>query len=132
MYSNINQIFFKELTPNINLDILILGENMKLVYENKEINLIECISFYNRLKGFMFKKNIKHALLFEHCNSIHTFFMKENIDVVLCNKNNTILHYYKNLSPNHIILPKKNVTKVFELPTNYFDIKINNRLEIKK
>ena len=39
---------------------------LKTIYENKEINLIECISFYNRLKGFMFKKNIKHALLFEH------------------------------------------------------------------
>ena len=105
---------------------------MKLVYQEKEISLTECKTFYSRLKGFMFTKNINKALLFNKCNSIHTFFMKTNIDVIFCNKNNEILYYYKNLTPNKIILPKKNVTKVFELPTNYFNIKQNNRLEIKK
>ena len=105
---------------------------MKLIYKNKEIILKECTNFYSRLKGFMFQTNINKALLFNNCNSIHTFFMKENIDVILCNKDNIILHYYKNFPPNHIILPKKNVTKIYELPKNYFDIKINDRLEIKK
>ena len=105
---------------------------MRLVINNKEINLTECKTFYTRLKGFMFKKKINNALLFNKCNSIHTFFMKTNIDVILCNNNNEILYYYNNLSPNHIILPKKNVTKVFELPANYFNIKLNDRLEIKK
>lgn len=105
---------------------------MKLVYKKKEIQLTECTTFFSRLKGFMFEKNINKALLFNKCNSIHTFFMKENIDVILCNDNNEILHYYQNLSPNHIILPKKNVTKVFELPVNYFNIELNERLEIKK
>ena len=80
----------------------------------------------------MGKKNINKALLFNKCNSIHTFFMKENIDVILCNNNNEILYYYQNLPPNRIILPKKNVTKVFELPVNYFNIKINDRLDVIK
>lgn len=105
---------------------------MKLIYKDKEINLTECTSFYSRFKGFMLTKNIDKALLFNKCNSIHTFFMKSNIDVILCNKDNEILYYYNNLSPNHIIFPKKNVTKVFELPPNYFDIKLNERLEIKE
>ncbi len=101
---------------------------MKLIYENKEINLTECKSFFTRLKGFMFKKNIDNALLFNKCNSIHTFFMKENIDVIMCNKNNEILYYYNNLSKNKIILPKKNVYKVYETPVNYFNIKINTKV----
>ena len=105
---------------------------MKLVYKKKEIQLTECTTFFSRLKGFMFEKNINKALLFDKCNSIHTFFMRENIDVLLCDKDNKILYYYPNLSPNHIILPKKNVTKVFELPVNYFNIKTNERLEVKK
>ena len=105
---------------------------MKLVINKKEINLTECKTFYSRLKGFMFTKNINKALLFDKCNSIHTFFMRENIDVLLCDKDNKVLYYYQNLSPNHIILPKKNVTKVFELPVNYFNIKTNERLEVKK
>ena len=64
---------------------------MKLIYNNKEIELIDCVSYYSRLKGFMFKKNINNALLFNKCNSIHTFFMKENIDVIMCDKDNNIL-----------------------------------------
>ncbi len=104
---------------------------MKLSDGKKDIELINCKSFSSRLKGFMFKKNIKNALLFDKCNSIHTFFMKENIDVILCDKNNNILYFYKNLGKNRIILPKKNVTKVFETPSNYFDIKIGNKMIIK-
>ena len=105
---------------------------MKLIYHKKEIKLIECKTFYTRLKGFMGKKNIDYALYFNHCNSIHTFFMKENIDVILCDKNNKILYFYPNLSKNKIIFPKKNVTKVFELPVNYFNFKINEIITIKE
>ena len=105
---------------------------MKLIYHNKEINLKKCTSIYSRFKGFMLKKDINIALLFDHCNSIHTFFMYQNIDVIMCNKDNYILFYYKNIGKNKIILPKKNVTKVFETPANYFNIKINDKLEVKE
>ena len=104
---------------------------MKLVYQNKEIRLIEAISFFNRFKGFMMCKKIDYALLFKRCNSIHTFFMVSNIDVILCNDDNTILYYYRNVTPNKVILPKKGVTRVYELPVDYFNIKINDRLEVK-
>ena len=103
---------------------------MKLIYNNKEIELIDCISFYSRLMGFMFKKNINNALLFNKCNSIHTFFMKENIDVIMCDKDNNILYFYKDLKNNKIIFPKKNVYKVIETPSNYFDIKKNTKIKI--
>ena len=103
---------------------------MKLVYKEKEIELIDCVSFYSRLKGFMFKKNINNALLFNKCNSIHTFFMKENIDVIMCDKDNNILYFYKDLKKNKIILPKKKAYKVIETPSNYFDIKKNTKIKI--
>ncbi len=104
---------------------------MKLVYKNKDIDLYECKNFFSRLKGFMFTINIDKALLFDRCNSIHTFFMKENIDVIMCDKDNRVLFFYKDLSRNKIILPKKGVTKVFETPSNYFDIVINEKVMIK-
>ena len=104
---------------------------MKLIYKNKDIDLYECKNFFSRLKGFMFTKNIDKALLFDRCNSIHTFFMKENIDVIMCDKDNSVLFFYKDLSRNKIILPKKGVTKVFETPSNYFDIVINEKVMIK-
>ena len=105
---------------------------MKIIYQNKEIFLIECKTFFQRLKGFMFETKIDHALMFNHCNSIHTFFMKQPIDVIFCNQENIILYYYKNLLPGKVILPKKKVKKVYELPINYYNFKIGDRLEIKK
>jgi len=104
---------------------------MKLLYENKEIELSECKSFYTRFMGFMFKKNINHSLLFDRCNSIHTFFMKENIDVIMCDADNNILFFYKDLPKNKIILPKAKVSKVFETPNGYFDIEIGKKMIIK-
>ena len=103
---------------------------MKLIYENKCIEIKECNTFFSRFKGFMGKKKIEHALLFNRCNSIHTFFMKTNIDVIMCDKNDKVLYYYNNLNRNKIILPKKNVYKVIELPVNFFNIKTNDEVRI--
>lgn len=108
------------------------GDNMQLRYQDKIINLVDCKSFYNRFKGFMMCRNIDKALLFRKCNSIHTFFMLKNIDVLFCDDNNVILYYYRNVSPNRVKLPKRKVTRVYELPVNYFDIKVHDRLEIIK
>ena len=105
---------------------------MKLIYDNKDIELYECKSFFSRLRGFMFKKNISNALLFDRCNSIHTFFMKENIDVIMCDKDNNILYYYKNIGKNKVILPKKGIRKVFETPSGYFDIEIGKKMIINE
>ena len=103
---------------------------MKLIYDNKDIVLVECKSFFSRLKGFMFVRKIDKALLFNSCNSIHTFFMRSNIDVIMCARDNTILYYYHNLGKNKIILPKKGVYKTIEVPVGYFDIKINEKITI--
>ena len=104
---------------------------MKLIYGNKEITLIECKSFYSRLMGFMFKKKIEYALLFNRCNSIHTMFMKCPIDVIMCDKDNNILYYFNKLPKNKFIWPKKSVYKTIELPVDYFNIKLNSKIDIK-
>jgi len=81
--------------------------------------------------GFMFKNKINSALLFDRCDSIHTFFMRQNIDVIMCDKDNSILFFYKDLPKNKIICPKKGVKKVFETPSGYFDIEIGKRMIIE-
>ncbi len=77
------------------------------------------------------EKNINRALLFDKCNSIHTFFMREPIDVIFCNEDNVILYYYENLGPNHVILPRKGATRVYEVPAHYFDIQLLDQLEVE-
>ena len=79
----------------------------------------------------MFKKNINTALLFNKCNSIHTFFMKSNIDVIMCDKEDNIIYYYNGLKKNKIILPKKKVYRTIDLPVDYFDIKLNTKIRIE-
>lgn len=96
-----------------------------------EINIKICKTFKTRLLGLMFqKKAIDFGLCFPHCNSIHTFFMRQNIDVIMTDKNNKILYIYKNLKPWKIILPKKHIYYTYELPINKFNYKIGDTLEI--
>ena len=105
---------------------------MYLSINDKKINVIMCNTFLKRLKGFMFKKNINYCLCFPKTNSIHTFFMKENIDVIMADKNNKVLFIYKNLVKNKVILPKKNVYYTYELPNNFIEgLKINDCIKIE-
>ena len=91
-----------------------------------------CDNFFNRLIGLMFRKNINYGLCFKRCNSIHTFFMKENIDVVMTDKNNKVIYLKKNLKRNRIILPKKNVYQTYEFPNNFIkELKKGDILIIK-
>lgn len=82
-----------------------------------------CNSFKSRLMGFMFKKNFDYALCFPKCNSIHTFFMREKIDVYMTDKDYNILYIKKNMKPWKVILPKKGVYYTFEFPINKVDYK---------
>ncbi len=84
-----------------------------------QIKVIEAKSFKDRFFGLMGKNNIDYCLLFNHCNSIHTFFMKEAIDVVMTDDNDKIIYIKKNLKRNRIILPKRGATKTYEFPNNY-------------
>ena len=103
---------------------------MKLSDGKKELELINCKSFYKRLKGFMFEKNINKALLFDRCNSIHTFFMKEDIDVIMIDKENNIVYFKENLKKNRILIKKK-AYHTIELPHNSIkNININDKLTI--
>lgn len=90
---------------------------MKIVINTKEIDIKNCNSFKDRLFGFMFKKNIKSGLLFERCNSIHTIFMKEKIDVIGLDNNNIVVGYKKCLKP-YKFLKIKRAKKIIELPSN--------------
>lgn len=97
-----------------------------------KIKVYEAKTFKQRFFGLMFKKNINYCLLFKKCNSIHTFFMKEKIDVVMTDKNNKVLYIKKNMKKNRIILPKKGVYNTYEFPNNFIkDLEINETLKIK-
>ena len=109
----------------------LIGDNMFITINNKKLPIKKCTHFKDLLLGLMFKKEIKEGYIFPHCNSIHTFFMRSNIDVIMTDKNNQILYIYSNLKPWKIIWPKRKVYNTIELPPNYTkNLSINEKIKI--
>lgn len=75
-------------------------------------------SFSKKLMGLMFKKNIDYGLLIPNCKSIHTFNMREPIDVLLLDSNFMVLMINKCVLPNKIInfYTKEKHPYILELP----------------
>ena len=91
---------------------------MYLKKKKKKYNVIVANSFFKRLMGLMGKKDIDYGMLFPKCNSIHTFFMKENIDVIGLDENNEVIYKYENLPKNKVIKinNERKKTSILELP----------------
>ncbi len=105
---------------------------MYIVNNNKKIKLEYANTFKKKLIGFSFKKDIDFAYRFK-CKSIHTFFMREKIDICITDKNNNILKLIPNL--NKKILIYKKAYYIYELPNNSIKklkLKENNKLLIQK
>ena len=90
---------------------------MKVIVNENKIELKEANTFLKKLKGLMFKKNINYCLRLK-TNNIHTFFMKEPIDIIMTDKNNNILYIYKSINKNKIIIKPK-VYYTYEFPNNF-------------
>ena len=79
--------------------------NTTLVLNKQDI--IYCNSFFKRLKGMLLSKyNSNKVYCFPKCNSIHTFFMTRNIDIVITDKDNNVIigNVYIKESKNNIII----------------------------
>lgn len=103
---------------------------MKIIINCEEFNIDVANTFTKRLFGLMGKRNIKKGLFFPKTKSIHTFFMKENIDVIMINKDNQVIYYKKNMPKNKILIKKK-AYHTIELPNNSLKkIKLGNEIII--
>ena len=72
-------------------------------------------SFKEKFFGLMGKTHINYGLFFPNVNAIHTFFMKEPIDVIGLSSINIIAEIHPNVLPNKIIILKRSV-HTLELP----------------
>ena len=105
---------------------------MNLVINKNNIEVLYADKFKLRLFGLMFKKNINQGIFFPKCNSIHTFFMQDKIDVLMLDKNYKIIHIFSNFKKNRIIY-KKGIKHTIELPKNtinMLNIKVNDHIKI--
>ena len=87
-----------------------------IINESSVIEVELADTTYKRIVGLMFKKNIQKGLLLSPNNSIHTFFMKESIDVIYLNKHNKIVRISQNMKPWRVGPIVFSGAKTLELP----------------
>lgn len=107
---------------------------MVLEFKNQDLEIVIANTFFKRLKGLILISPVTFGMYFPKCNSIHTFFMKENIDVIGLNEQNEVIFIRRNVSKNQMIRIKHpyHKTNILELPANSSDfIKMGSILFFK-
>jgi len=114
--------------------ITVVSKTLKLKTNTKEIDIEICDTFFKRFLGFMFqRKVITTGKYFPNCNSIHTFFMFQGIDLVFCDASGNIVKRYENFQKMKILLPVRGACCVYELPLNTVkDLKNETKLTFIK
>ncbi len=105
---------------------------MYTIINDKKYDILLMNTFFERLKGLMFKKDaIKNIYMFPKCSSIHTYFMKQNIDVCILDKNYNITFICSNLKKGRVLIKKGYYTLEMPLNTSKY-LKIGDKFIIKK
>lgn len=79
------------------------------------MKIIIAKTYMQKLTGLMGKKNINYGMFFPDVPSIHTFFMRESIDVIGLNDAMIVTSIYEDVKPNKILI-LKNAKHTLELP----------------
>jgi uncharacterized membrane protein (UPF0127 family) len=92
---------------------LVLASNNQILFSNLEIadNMI------SRAIGLLKYKTLPEteAILFRRCNSIHTYFMRFSIDVVMLDSNGKIVSIIENVKPNRFVWPRWKAKDTIEM-----------------
>lgn len=99
----------------------------------KQIKIAD--NFLIRLIGLLKNKNSKNSNLYiPSCNSIHTFFMKFSIDVIMTDSKGKIVFLKENVKPFQIIsCPKAKDTIELEIGSiKKFKIKKGDMIKLKE
>ena len=88
--------------------------------ETGEVIATKCnlaVNFMTRLIGLMFRTdmNVDEALLIIPCNSVHTFFMRFTLDLILIDSDGNVVHEEKEMLPGRLLKPVHNAWAALEL-----------------
>ncbi|MBQ9026602.1 MAG: DUF192 domain-containing protein [Methanobrevibacter sp.] len=89
-------------------------------------------SYFKRLLGLMFKKDIDYGLLFilKYGSSIHTCFMRFTIDAYFLDENKVIIDK-TTLKPWKFYRPSKKARYILETKENFLNLKKGEKIEFK-
>ena len=84
---------------------------------NKGPEISVADSYFLRLRGLIGRSAAElGGLMIKPCNSIHTFFMKEAIDVVYLDREGLVLRVDRVVEPSRICRSERKAKAVLELP----------------
>jgi uncharacterized protein len=83
-------------------------------------------TFSQRSKGLLGRKGLEHdhCLWIHRCNSIHTFFMKFDLDVLYVDKDLKVTGIHRNIKPWHISWGGFNSKSCFEFQSKALDLNL--------
>lgn len=84
----------------------------------KDIPVYIADTFKKRFLGLMGKKEGVYGLLLLKCNSIHTMFMRYELDALFLDENDNILAIKRCIKPFSIVPPVRGAVKVLEFPSS--------------
>jgi uncharacterized membrane protein (UPF0127 family) len=89
-------------------------------------------SFWHRLRGLQFKREVPpgHAFILPGCNSVHTCFMRFDIDVIFVDKNWRVLMVFKGVTPFRFIKPQRGAYAAIEIKAGQADVCAGHRLQL--
>ena len=95
-----------------------------------EIDIMNADTFLKRFKGLMLKKDFKQGLVFSNLtdSSIHTFFMRFDIDVYFIDENKVVFDKVT-LKPWKFYRPEKQAKYILETEKNRLKIEIGDILD---
>lgn len=84
-------------------------------------NIQKADSFIKRTVGLLNKKSLtlEEGLLFEKCNSIHSFGMKFDFDAIYLDNDNKVVGLIENIKPNRIMPIVFKAKKVLETTSGF-------------
>ncbi|MGI6124226.1 MAG: DUF192 domain-containing protein [Acetivibrionales bacterium] len=89
-----------------------------LTQTGKDIPIYIAKTFSSRFWGLMGKQEGNYGLLLSPCNSIHTFFMRYNLDAIFLDEHNTIVAIKRFIKPFSVVPSVREATKVLEFPSS--------------
>lgn len=87
---------------------------------------VDCIkyaeSYMDRLMGYMFQKspNRREIMIFNRCNSVHTFNMRFKLDILFLDDENRVIKKSLSVGSRRFLPPARNATKVVEAAAGLF------------
>ncbi|MGI6083861.1 MAG: DUF192 domain-containing protein [Acetivibrionales bacterium] len=105
--------------------MILLGDYVKssnilhyLTQTGKDIPVRIAKTFSSRFWGLIGKKEADYGLLLYPCKSLHTFFMRYNLDILFLDDDNRIVAIKRFVKPFSVVPPVREAVKVLEFPSS--------------